>query len=153
MENYCKIVAQNRKAKFNYFIEDKMEAGIVLQGSELKSIRSGKVSIEDSYAAESSNEIFLYNSYIGEYKQANRFNHVPRRVRKLLLHRKEIQKIIGKLSVQGCTLVALSIYFNSKNKLKVELGLAKGKKQYDKRYAIKEQEWKKQQARIMRNKF
>ncbi|KJV57516.1 ssrA-binding protein [Orientia chuto str. Dubai] len=153
MESYHKIIAQNRKAKFNYSIQDKIEAGIVLQGSELKSIRSGKVSIEDSYAADNSNEIFLYNAYIAEYKQANRFNHIPRRVRKLLLHRKEIRKIIGKLSVQGYTLVPLSIYFNSKNILKVELGLAKGKKHYDKRYALKEQEWKKQQARIMRNKF
>lgn len=153
MTDYRKIIAQNRKARFNYFIQEAIEAGIVLQGSELKPLRQGKVSIEDSYAAANDNEVFMYNCYIGEYKEASRFNHTPRRTRKLLLNRKEIRKLIGILSTSGYTLIPLSLYFNHKNKLKVELGIAKGKKQYDKRQTIKEREWKQQQARVMRSKF
>jgi SsrA-binding protein len=150
-EPFRKVIAQNKKAFHDYFIEEKIEAGIVLLGSEVKSLRAGKANINDSHAAESMGEIFLYNSHIAEYEKANRFNHTPRRVRKLLLHRQQIRKLIGKLKVKGYTLVALAIYFNEKNKVKVELGLAKGKKEYDKRQTIKDKEWKRDQERIMKN--
>ncbi len=152
-QDYQKIITQNRKAKFNYFITEKIEAGIVLKGTELKALRQGKVSIEDSYAASNGKEIFLYNAYIAEYDKAHRFNHSTRRLRKLLLHKKEIQKITGIIKTKGYTLVALSLYFNSKNKAKVELGIVKGKKQYDKRQSIKDRDWKREQAQIIRNKF
>jgi SsrA-binding protein len=149
--NFRKVIAQNKKAFHDYFIEERIEAGIVLLGSEVKSLRAGKGNINDSHASESKGEIFLLNSHIAEYEQANRFNHSTRRPRKLLLHKKQIRKLIGKLKVKGYTLVALSVYFNEKNLVKVELGLAKGKKEYDKRQTIKEKEWKRDQERIMKN--
>lgn len=152
MAEYKKVVAHNKKASFEYFIEEKFEAGLVLTGSEVKSIRSGKVNIADSHAGFDKNEIFLFNCHIAEYEQANRFNHSPKRPKKLLLHSKEIRKIFGKIKVKGYTLVALSVYFNQKNLVKVELGLAKGKKQHDKRQAIKEQDWERDKARVMRDK-
>lgn len=152
-EGFKRIIAQNKKAYHDYFIEDKYEAGIALTGSEVKSIRAGKVNITDSHAAADKGEIFLFNTHIAEYEQANRFNHNTRRPRKLLLHKREIRKLIGKLKVTGYTLVALSIYFNAKNKVKVELGLAKGKKQYDKRQTIKEKEWKRDQARLLKKRY
>ncbi|MDF2965894.1 MAG: smpB [Rickettsiaceae bacterium] len=150
-EQYKRIIAQNKKAYHDYFIEEKLEAGIVLTGSEVKSLRAGKANINDSHAAESKGEIFLFNSHVAEYEKANRFNHETRRARKLLLHKQQIRKLIGKLKVKGYTLVALTIYFNDKNRVKVELGLAKGKKEYDKRQTIKEKEWKRDQERIMKN--
>ncbi|MGI4775616.1 MAG: SsrA-binding protein SmpB [Janthinobacterium lividum] len=152
MTEYKKIIAQNRKALFNYFIEDRFEAGIILRGSEVKSLRLGKASIEDSHATNSGNEMFLYNSHIAEYEKANRFNHESRRARKLLLHSVEIKKMIGKIRLKGYTLVALSLYFDKKNKVKVELGLAKGKKLHDKRENLKEKDWKREQGRLLRNK-
>ena len=152
MTEYKKIVAQNRKASFNYFIEERLEAGIILKGSEVQSLRQGKASIEDSHATNAEDGVFLYNSYIEEYEKANRFNHSARRPRKLLLHSKEIKKIIGKVRLKGYTLIALSLYFNKKNIAKVELGIAKGKKLYDKRQTIKEQDWKREQGRAMRKK-
>ncbi|MCC8368764.1 MAG: SsrA-binding protein SmpB [Rickettsia endosymbiont of Oxypoda opaca] len=152
MSEYKKIIAQNKKALFNYFIEERLEAGIVLKGSEVQSLRLGKASIEESHAADSLNEIFLYNCHIAEYEQANRLNHTTRRPRKLLLHASEIRKIIGKVRIKGYTLVALSLYFNKKNKIKVELGIAKGKKLHDKRQTIKEKDWKRDQSRLMRQK-
>ncbi len=147
---FRKLIAQNKKAYFDYFIEEKYEAGIVLLGSEVKSLRLGKANINDTHAGISKGEIVLFNSHIAEYEQANRFNHEPRRTRKLLLHKQEIRKLIGKLKTTGYTLVALSMYFNEKNLVKIELGLAKGKKQFDKRQTIKEKEWKRDQERIMK---
>lgn len=152
MSGYKKIIAQNKRATFEYFIEENFEAGIVLKGSELKSIREGKASIADAHASISGNETFLYNCHIAEYAKANRFNHAPKRPRKLLLHRSEIKKITGKIKLKGYTLVALSMYFNDKNKVKIDLGLAKGKKQHDKRQVIKENDWKREQGRIIRDK-
>lgn len=150
MSEYKKIIAQNRRAFFNYFIEERIEAGIVLKGSEVKSLRQGKASIEDSHAENSGNEIFLYNCHIAEYDKANQFNHSSRRTRKLLLHSREIKKIIGKIRLKGYTLIALSLFFNQKNIVKVELGVAKGKKLHDKRESLKEKDWKKDQARLMK---
>ena len=152
MSSYKKIISQNRRATFDYFIEEKIEAGIVLLGSEVKSIRLGKANIEDSHATDSNNEVFLHNLYIAEYDKANNFNHDTRRPRKLLLRSKEIKKIIGKIRIKGYTLIALSLFFNHKNKIKVELGIAKGKKLHDKRESIKEKDWKRQQERILRSK-
>lgn len=142
---YKKIIAQNKKALFNYFIEERLEAGIVLKGSEVQSLRQGKASIEESHAADTGNEVFLYNCHIAEYEKANRFNHSTRRPRKLLLHKKEINKIIGRTKIKGYTLVALSMYFNKKNKIKIELGIAKGKN-----YTIKENQLKKKIGREIR---
>ncbi|ASX27540.1 SsrA-binding protein [Rickettsia sp. MEAM1 (Bemisia tabaci)] len=152
MMEYKKIIAQNKKALFNYFIEERLEAGIVLKGSEVQSLRQGKASIEESHAADTGNEVFLYNCHIAEYEKANRLNHSTRRPRKLLLHKKEINKIIGKTKIKGYTLVALSMYFNKKNKIKIELGIAKGKKLHDKRESIKEKDWKRDQSRLIRQK-
>ncbi|WP_341791092.1 SsrA-binding protein SmpB [Rickettsia endosymbiont of Gonocerus acuteangulatus] len=152
MMEYKKIIAQNKKALFNYFVEERLEAGIVLTGSEVQSLRQGKASIEESHAADTGNEVFLYNCHIAEYEKANRFNHSTRRPRKLLLHKKEINKIIGKTKIKGYTLVALSMYFNKKNKIKIELGIAKGKKLHDKRESIKEKDWKRDQSRLIRQK-
>lgn len=152
MSEYKRIITQNKKAYFNYFIEEKFEAGLILKGSEVKSLRNGKANIEDSHALDTHNEIFLYNSYIAEYEKANRFNHESRRPRKLLLHTKEIKKLIGKIRIKGYTLIALSIYFNKKNIAKVELGLAKGKKLHDKRETLKEKDWKREQGRLMKKR-
>ncbi len=149
MTEYRKIISQNKKALFNYFIEERFEAGIVLCGSEVKSIRARKVSIEDSHAENQANEILLYNSHIAEYDKANRFNHNTRRPRKLLLHKKEIRKIIGKIRIKGYTLIALSMYFNAQNKVKVELGIAKGKQLHDKRQTIKDREWEREKSRTL----
>ncbi len=149
---YKKIINQNKRATFEYFIEERIEAGIVLKGTEVKAIREGKVNIQDSHAQDSGGEIFLLNSYVGEYVQANRFNHDTRRPRKLLLRSKEIKKIVGKIRVKGYTLVALSIFFNEKNIIKVELGIAKGKKLHDKRETIKTKDWEREQGRLLRNR-
>jgi SsrA-binding protein len=147
-----KNIAVNRKARFDYHIEDTLEAGIMLTGSEVKSLRSGKSNIIDAHAGEMKGEIYLFNAYIPEYNHASSFNHPARRPRKLLLRSKEIRKLIGKLKVKGFTLVALSIYFNEKNIAKVELALAKGKTNYDKRASEKDQDWAREQGRIMRDK-
>lgn len=152
MSNILKIIAKNKRAQFDYFIDEKFEAGIVLKGSEVKSLRAGKVALADSHATEDKGEIYLYNCHIHEYDKANQFNHATRRPRKLLLKKREIKKIIGKIKLKGYTLIALSLYFNKKNMAKVELGLSRGKKQHDKRQAIKERDWKKQQERLIRDK-
>ena len=144
-----KIIAQNRKARFNYAIEDIYEAGIVLLGSEVKSVRAGQINIEDSHASITKNELVLYNVNIPEYGFANRFNHNTKRPRKLLMHRQEINKLLTKIKIKGYTLIALSIYFNKKNKVKVEIGLAKGNKEYDKRHIIKERDWQREKSREM----
>ncbi|WP_316353991.1 SsrA-binding protein SmpB [Candidatus Trichorickettsia mobilis] len=153
MTEYKKIIAQNKQALFNYFIEERFEAGIILKGSEVQSLRQGKGNITDSHATNAGNEIFLYNCHIAEYDKAHQFNHDSRRPRKLLLHTKEIKKIIGKVRVKGYTLIALTLYFNSKNIAKIELGLAKGKKLHDKRESIKAKDWQREQGKLMRRKF
>ncbi len=130
----------NRKAHFNYHITEEIEAGIILLGSEVKSLREGKVNISESYIAEIGNELFLINSHINEYKGANRFNHEPKRKRKLLLHKKQLNKIISKLNKEGYSAIALKVYFNKKNYAKVLIGIGKGKKLYDKRELIKKRD-------------
>lgn len=144
-------LARNRKAYHNYFIEDELIAGIALLGSEIKSLRSGKSNIQDAYVDVSKNdEAFLINAYIAPYSLANRFNHEPLRKRRLLLHKKEIKKIIGKAQVKGYTVVPLSIFLNSRNIAKVKLGIAKGKKLYDKRASLKEKDWKRDKRRLLK---
>lgn len=144
--------ALNRKARFEYSVDEEIEAGIVLTGTEVKSLRAGKVNIADAYAVGKENEIWLLNADISAYEQGNRFNHEARRPRKLLLHRKQISKLLGKLKVRGVTLVPLSLYFNSRGIAKVKLGVATGKKQYEKRDTIKKRDWERDKSRIMRNK-
>ncbi len=146
------IVAQNRKARHNYAIEETFEAGIVLTGSEVKSLRKGQCSMSESYAAERHGELYLFNSHIPEYAAASQFSHEPRAVRKLLLNKREIEKLLGAIRRQGMTLVPLSVYFSPRGIAKVELGLAKGKDRADKRMAAKDRDWKRQKARLMRDK-
>jgi SsrA-binding protein len=147
-----KLVADNRKARFNYEILDTLEAGIVLTGTEVKSLRAGKSTIADAYAAEHGGELYLYNAYIPEYLQANQFNHETRRPRKLLVHRRQVNKLAGAVQREGMTVVPLKLYFNDKGRAKVELGLAKGKKLHDKREAEKERTWNRDKARILRDR-
>ena len=144
-----KVICLNRKASFNYFFEDLLEAGIVLKGSEIKSIRDGKVSIADSYAIEKKGELVLINSHIASYKQASYSNHSPNDERKLLLKKKEINKLIGKIQREGFTIVPTKMYFK-KGKAKVELAVAKGKKQFDKRAVKKRRDWDRDKARYIR---
>ncbi len=147
-----KIVCNNRKASFNYFFHDLIEAGIVLKGSEVKSLRDGKSNINDAYATDSGGEVYLINSYIPLYKESSYNNHNPRDMRKLLLSKKEINKIIGKINREGLTVIPTKIYFK-KGKAKVQIAIAKGKKLYDKRNVKKKREWQMEQARILsRNK-
>ncbi|MDR1475587.1 MAG: SsrA-binding protein SmpB [Holosporales bacterium] len=146
-----KIVAQNRRAKFDYIIEETIEAGLVLRGSEVKSLRVGKASIQESYASEEQEgEIYLINSTIQEYPHSL-FNHEPKRHRKLLLNRRQINKLLGKVKRNGYTLIPLSIYFNEKNLAKLDLALAKGKSHVDKRETIKKRGWQRDKERIMSN--
>ena len=147
-----KVVAENRKARFNYNIEEKLEAGIALMGSEVKSLRAGKANIADSYAASDGGELYLLNAHIAEYTQAGRNGHAPTRPRKLLLHRKEIGRLAGAIQRDGMTVVPLKLYFNARGMAKVELGLAKGKKLHDKRETEKKRDWGREKARLMRDK-
>lgn len=144
---------QNRRARFDYSIEEEFEAGIVLQGTEVKSLRKGECNLNDSYAAEHGEEIWLYNSYIAEYEGGNRFNHETRRPRKLLLSKKEIKKLMGRIKAKGVTLVPISIFFNSRGFAKVKIGLATGKKQHEKRDTIKDREWEREKSRVMKDKW
>jgi SsrA-binding protein len=144
-----KIISLNRKASFNYFFEDLIEAGIVLKGSEIKSIRNGKVNIADAYAVEKKGEIILINSHISQYKEANKENHNPTDDRKLLLNKREINKLIGKMQREGFTIVPTKMYFK-KGKAKIEIAIAKGKKQFDKRSTKKERDWNRDKARYIR---
>ena len=144
-----KMICLNRKASFNYFFEDIYEAGIILKGSEIKSVRNGKVNIADSYAIEKDGELYLINSHISSYKQASISNHNPLDERKLLLNKKEINKLIGKMQREGFTLIPTKMYFK-KGKAKIEIAVAKGKKQYDKRQAIKRKDWNRDKARYFR---
>jgi SsrA-binding protein len=147
-----KIVAENRKARFEYSIDTVYEAGIALTGTEVKSLRSGTGSIAESYAEVKDSQIWLINSNVPEFSHGNRFNHEPKRPRKLLLHEREINKLHGAVAREGMTLVPLSVYFNAQGRAKVELALAKGRKDHDKREAIKEREWKRESARVMRDR-
>ena len=144
-----KIITLNRKASFNYFFEDIIEAGIVLKGSEIKSIRDGKVNIADSYAVEKNGELILINSHIASYKQASYSNHGPTDERKLLLNKKEINKLIGKIQREGFTIVPTKMYFK-KGKAKIELAVAKGKKKYDKRQVKMKRDWNREKARYFK---
>ena len=144
-----KIICLNRKASFNYFFTDLLEAGIVLKGSEIKSVRSGKVNIADSYGIEKDGEIYLINSHIPVYKEASYSNHNPYAERKLLLNKREINKLIGKMNKEGFTIVPTKMYFK-KGKAKVELAVAKGKKQFDKRATQKNRDWNRDKARYIR---
>ncbi len=147
-----KLIAENRRARYDYFIENTYEAGLQLTGTEVKSLRVGRANIAESYAAVEGREIVLINANIPEYGPANRFNHEPKRPRKLLLHRKEIDKLIGAVQRDGRTLAPLKLYFNDKGRVKLELALATGKKAHDKRAATAERDWKREQGRIMRDK-
>ena len=144
-----KIICLNRKASFNYFFDDLLEAGIVLKGSEIKSVRDGKVNIADSYAVEKNGEIVLINSHIASYKQASYSNHKPLDERKLLLKKKEINKLIGKIQREGFTIVPTKMYFK-KGRAKIEIAIAKGKKQFDKRATKKNRDWSRDKARYIR---
>tara|TARA_B110000014_G_C19753699_1_gene392668 strand:- start:41 stop:511 length:471 start_codon:yes stop_codon:yes gene_type:complete len=144
-----KIISFNRKASFNYFFKEFFEAGIVLRSSEIKSIRSGKVNISDSYAYDHNGEIFLVNSHIGSYKESSYYDHEPLRNRKLLLNKKEINKLIGRINREGFTLIPTKLYFK-KGKAKIEIAVAKGKKEYDKRQSKKTRDWNRDKARIFR---
>ncbi|BAD39325.1 SsrA-binding protein SmpB [Symbiobacterium thermophilum] len=146
-------VAENRKARHDYFVEETYEAGIVLVGSEVKSCRAGRVNLRDAYAQIKDGEIFLLNCHISPFEQANRFNHEPLRPRKLLMHKSEIHRLYGKVREKGFTLVPLRLYFNQKGKVKVELALAKGKRAYDKRDDIAAREAKREMARALRGRY
>lgn len=148
-----KTVAQNRRARFDYFIEDVVEAGIILTGTEVKSLRAGQASVNESYAGVQGSEIFLLNAYIPEYNKAHvKMQHEVRRPRKLLLHKNQMSKLIGAVNRKGTTLIPLSIYFNARGIAKVELGIATGKKQHDKREATKTRDWQREKSRVMRER-
>jgi len=149
-ERLIKVVAENRKARFNYAIEETVEAGVMLTGTEVKSARNGKSTIAESYADSKNGEIWLVNANIPEYLQANRFNHEPRRSRKLLLHKRQINKLIGAIEREGMTLIPLKMYFNEQGRLKLELALAKGKKLHDKRETEKKRDWSREKGRLLR---
>ncbi len=147
-----KVVADNRKARFHYEILDTYEAGLALTGTEVKSLRGGKATIGEAYAGPSGEEFFLFNAYIPEYLQANRFNHETRRPRRLLLQRRQINKLLGATQREGFTVIPLKIYFNERGRAKVELGLGRGKKLHDKRETEKKRTWDRERSRLMRDK-
>ena len=151
-ERRFKVVADNRKARFNYEIGETYEAGIALTGSEVKSLRAGKAAIAESYADARGGEIWLINSNIPEYLQAHRFNHSPKRPRKLLLHARQINKLAGAVERDGMTIVPLKLYFNEKGRAKLEIALARGKKVHDKRQTEKKRSWERERGRLMRQK-
>jgi len=147
-----KVVAENRRARFEYFIDTVYEAGIALTGTEVKSLRFGEGSIAESYAEVRDGQVWLVNANVPEFSHGNRHNHEPKRPRKLLLHERQINKLHGAVARQGMTLVPLSVYFNGQGRAKVELALAKGKKDHDKRDTIKERDWKREQGRLLRDR-
>ena len=148
----AKVIAENRRAKFDYFLEDNLEAGIMLLGTEIKALRMGRANIAESYAAVEGREIVLINADIPPYAQANRFNHEPRRPRKLLLHRKQIDRLIGAVQKDGQTIIPIRLYLNEDGKAKLEIALAKGKKLHDKRETSAERDWQRDKARLLRDK-
>lgn len=145
-----KVAAQNRKARHDYFIESTLEAGIVLTGTEVKSLRDGGAQITDAHAGEMGGELWLFNAHIPEFHGGNRLNHEPRRPRKLLVHKRELNRLIGSVQREGMTLIPLRLYFNAQGRAKLELALAKGKKKFDKRETIKARDWQREKARLMR---
>jgi SsrA-binding protein len=147
-----RVVADNRKARHAYSIESSLEAGVMLMGSEVKALRSGRATIAESYAQAKDGEIFLINAHIPEYTMANRFNHEPRRPRKLLVHKKEARRLAAAIQREGMTLVPLRMYFTSKGIAKLELGIAKGKKLHDKRESEKARDWERSRARLLRGR-
>jgi SsrA-binding protein len=151
-ERTLRVVADNRKARFHYQIGETFEAGIALTGTEVKSLRNGKATIAESYAGTRDGEIWLYNANIPEYLQASRFNHAPKRPRKLLLHKRQISKLIGAVEREGMTLVPLKLYFNPKGRAKIEIALARGKKLHDKRETEKRRSWERERGRLLRQK-
>ena len=151
-EGNARVVAHNRKARFNYEIGDTLEAGIALTGTEVKSLRQGKATIAESYADSRGGEIWLVNANIPEYLQGGRFNHAPKRLRKLLLHRRQISKLIGAVEREGMTLVPLKLFFNDRGRAKVELALARGKNLHDKRETEKKRSWDRERGRLLRAK-
>lgn len=146
-----KIIADNRKARFNYEIGEVYEAGIALVGTEVKALRSGRANIAESYASFEGSELWLINSYISEYEQANRFNHSTRRLRKLLLHKKQLKNLFSAVSKEGMTIVPLRMYFNSRGIVKVAVALGKGKKNFDKRETIKQRDWGREKNRLLKH--
>ena len=152
MKSERKVVALNKRARFDYYIEETLEAGIILQGSEVKSLRQGQGSITESYATEEEGALYLVNSFIPEYNEASRFNHNPKRRRKLLVHKRELNRIWIAIRRKGMTLVPLSLYFNERGIAKLELGFASGKKKADKRTVEKERDWQREKGRLMRSK-
>ena len=147
-----KTVAENRKARYNYAIEDTFEAGLVLGGTEVKSLRNGKANIAESYASYEDGELWLINSHIPEYLQANRFNHEPRRRRKLLMSKREISRLSQAVAREGMTLIPLKLYFNERGRAKLQLGLGKGKKVHDTRETEKTRDWNREKSRLMRDR-
>lgn len=147
-----RVVAQNRRARFDYFIDDHVEAGIVLVGSEVKSLREGKASIQESYAGDMAGELYLFNAHIPEYSHAGYQSHEPRRPRKLLVHKRERDRLLGAVKRQGVTLVPVSLYFNKRGIAKIDIGLARGKRQHDKRETAKQRDWQREKARVMRER-
>ena len=146
-----KVLADNRRARFNFEITDTVEAGIMLEGTEVKALREGKANIQDSYGSPEDGAIYLINAYIPEYKAGNRFNHESRRRRKLLLHKREIMRLSQAVQTKGVTLVPLKLYFTDKGFVKIELGLGKGKKVHDKRQVQKDRDWERNKARLLRD--
>ena len=147
-----KLIAENRRARFDYFLEEKLEAGIMLTGTEVKALREGRANIAESYVGVQGRDLALVNANIPEYGPANRFNHEPRRQRKLLMHRKQLDKLIAAAQREGRTLVPTRLYFNDKGLVKLEVALAKGKKAHDKRATEADRDWKREQGRLMRDR-
>jgi SsrA-binding protein len=147
-----KLIADNRRARFNFEIGDTLEAGIMLSGTEVKSLRTGKAMIAESYAGEHKGELWLFNAYIPEYLAANQFNHETRRPRKLLVHRRELSKLVVAVQREGMTIVPLKLYFNDRGRAKLELAVARGKKVHDKRETEKQRDWNREKARLMRDR-
>ena len=147
-----RIIADNRKARFNYEIGEAVEAGIQLTGTEVKSLRESRANIAESYVSPEGGEVWLINANIPEYKQASRFNHEPRRARKLLLHKRQMDRLVGAVQREGMTIVPLKLYFNARGMAKVEIALAKGKQLHDKRETEKKRDWQREKARLMREK-
>jgi SsrA-binding protein len=145
-----KLIAENRKARYEYFIEETLEAGIVLLGTEVKSLRTGRATINEAHAGEMKGELFIFNLTIPIYDAASRFNHEPKRPRKLLVHQKQMEKLLGQVKMKGFTLVPLKMYFNARGIAKVLLGLGKGKKEYEKRDTIKKRDWERQQRQMLK---
>ena len=152
MRENGKLIAENRKARYNYEIVDKIEAGLVLTGSEVKSLRVGKATIAESYASDEGGELYLINAHIAEYRGAARDGHAPTRPRKLLLHAREMGRLLGAIQREGMTLIPLRLYFNARGIAKIQLGLGKGKKLHDKRQTEKTRDWERQKGRLMREK-